>query len=258
MTKRMEDKVVIVTGGAKGIGRGISNVFAKEGGKVLVVVRSEDTAKKVVEEIESKGGEASYFIGDVSNEEDMNKMAQTCIDRYGKIDVLCHNAGIFPEKRLEDMTVEDWDLVNNINLKGTFLTVKACLPYMKEENYGKIVITSSITGNKVGNPGLTHYAASKGGVNGFIKSAAIELAKYNITVNGVEPGNIMTEGMGAQLGAEYIKAQEASIPMGKLGEPEDIAYAALFLASDEAKYITGQTITVDGGQILPESKFDIN
>lgn len=258
MTKRMEDKVVIVTGGAKGIGRGISNVFAKEGGKVLVVVRSEDTAKKVVEEIESKGGEASYFIGDVSNEEDMNKMAQTCIDRYGKIDVLCHNAGIFPEKRLEDMTVEDWDLVNNINLKGTFLTVKACLPYMKEENYGKIVITSSITGNKVGNPGLTHYAASKGGVNGFIKSAAIELAKYNITVNGVEPGNIMTEGMEAQLGAEYIKAQEASIPMGKLGEPEDIAYAALFLASDEAKYITGQTITVDGGQILPESKFDIN
>ncbi|HHV26920.1 MAG TPA: 3-oxoacyl-ACP reductase FabG [Tissierellia bacterium] len=258
MTKRMEDKVVIVTGGAKGIGRGISNVFAKEGGKVLVVVRSEDTAKKVVEEIESKGGEASYFIGDVSNEEDMNKMAQTCIDRYGKIDVLCHNAGIFPEKRLEDMTIEDWDLVNNINLKGTFLTVKACLPYMKEENYGKMVITSSITGNKVGNPGLTHYAASKGGVNGFIKSAAIELAKYNITVNGVEPGNIMTEGMGAQLGAEYIKAQEASIPMGKLGEPEDIAYAALFLASDEAKYITGQTITVDGGQILPESKFDIN
>ncbi|MEY8304035.1 3-oxoacyl-ACP reductase FabG [Anaerosalibacter bizertensis] len=258
MTKRMEDKVVIVTGGAKGIGRGISNVFAKEGGKVLVVVRSEDTAKKVVEEIESKGGEASYFIGDVSNEEDMNKMAQTCIDRYGKIDVLCHNAGIFPEKRLEDMTVEDWDLVNNINLKGTFLTVKACLPYMKEEHYGKIVITSSITGNKVGNPGLTHYAASKGGVNGFIKSAAIELAKYNITVNGVEPGNIMTEGMGAQLGDEYIKAQEASIPMGKLGEPEDIAYAALFLASDEAKYITGQTITVDGGQILPESKFDIN
>ncbi|MBW4827719.1 MAG: 3-oxoacyl-ACP reductase FabG [Clostridiaceae bacterium] len=254
----MEDKVVIVTGGAKGIGRGISNVFAKEGGKVLVVVRSEDTAKKVVEEIESKGGEASYFIGDVSNEEDMNKMAQTCIDRYGKIDVLCHNAGIFPEKRLEDMTVEDWDLVNNINLKGTFLTVKACLPYMKEENYGKMVITSSITGNKVGNPGLTHYAASKGGVNGFIKSAAIELAKYNITVNGVEPGNIMTEGMEAQLGAEYIKAQEASIPMGKLGEPEDIAYAALFLASDEAKYITGQTITVDGGQILPESKFDIN
>lgn len=258
MTKRMKDKVVIVTGGAKGIGRGISNVFAKEGGKILVVVRSEDTAKAAVEEIKAKGGEASYFIGDVSKEEDMNKMVETCIDRYGKLDVLCHNAGIFPEKRLEDMTVEDWDHVNNINLKGTFLAVKASLPYMKKQNSGRIVITSSITGNKVGNPGLTHYAASKGGVNGFIKSAAIELAQDNITVNGVEPGNIMTEGMGAQLGEEYIKAQESSIPMGKLGEPEDIAYATLFLASDEAKYITGQTITVDGGQILPESKFDIN
>ncbi|MCR2043923.1 3-oxoacyl-ACP reductase FabG [Anaerosalibacter massiliensis] len=258
MAKRMEDKVVIITGGAKGIGKGISNVFAKEGGKILIVVRSEETAKKAVEEIKEKGGEASYFIGDVSKEKDMNKMAETCIERYGKIDVLCHNAGIFPEKRLEDMTIEDWDLVNNINLRGTFLTVKACLPYMKKQKYGRIVITSSITGNKVGNPGLTHYAASKGGVNGFIKSAAIELAKDNITVNGVEPGNIMTEGMSSQLGEEYIKAQEASIPMGKLGEPEDIGYATLFLASDEAKYITGQTITVDGGQILPESKFDVN
>ena len=258
MAKRMEDKVVIITGGAKGIGKGISNVFAKEGGKILIVVRSEETAKKAVEEIKEKGGEASYFIGDVSKENDMNKMAETCIERYGKIDVLCHNAGIFPEKRLEDMTIEDWDLVNNINLRGTFLTVKACLPYMKKQRYGRIVITSSITGNKVGNPGLTHYAASKGGVNGFIKSAAIELAKDNITVNGVEPGNIMTEGMSSQLGEEYIKAQEASIPMGKLGEPEDIGYATLFLASDEAKYITGQTITVDGGQILPESKFDVN
>lgn len=258
MAKRMEDKVVIITGGAKGIGKGISNVFAKEGGKILIVVRSEETAKKAVEEIKEKGGEASYFIGDVSKEKDMNKMAQTCIERYGKIDVLCHNAGIFPEKRLEDMTIEDWDLVNNINLRGTFLTVKACLPYMKKQKYGRIVITSSITGNKVGNPGLTHYAASKGGVNGFIKSAAIELAKDNITVNGVEPGNIMTEGMSSQLGEDYIKAQEASIPMGKLGEPEDIGYATLFLASNEAKYITGQTITVDGGQILPESKFDVN
>lgn len=256
--KRMENKVAIVTGGAKGIGRGISKVFAEEGAKVLVVVRSEDTAKKVVEEIKSNGGEASYFIGDVSKEEDMNKMAETCIERYGKIDVLCHNAGIFPEVRLEDMTVEDWDTVNDINLKGTFLAVKACLPNMINNKYGRIVITSSITGNKTGAPGLTHYAASKGGVNGFIRSAAVELAKYNITVNGVEPGNILTEGMEDVLGEDYIKAQEATIPVGKLGEPEDIAYATLFLASDEAKYITGQGITVDGGQTLPESLETVN
>ncbi len=256
--KRMEDKVVIVTGGAIGIGRGISKVFAKEGAKVLIVVRTEDTAKKVVEEIKADGGEASYFIGDVSKEEDMNKMAETCIQRYEKIDILCHNAGIFPEVRLENMTVEDWDKVNDINLKGTFLAVKACLPNMIDNKYGKIVITSSITGNKTGAPGLTHYAASKGGVNGFIRSAAVELAKYNINVNGVEPGNILTEGMEEVLGDEYIKAQEATIPSGKLGEPEDIAYTALFLASDEAKYITGQGITVDGGQTLPESLDAVN
>ncbi|HLR34899.1 MAG TPA: 3-oxoacyl-ACP reductase FabG [Tissierellales bacterium] len=256
--KRMEDKVVIVTGGAIGIGRGISKVFAKEGAKVLIVVRTEDTAKKVVEEIKADGGEASYFIGDVSKEEDMNKMAETCIQRYEKIDILCHNAGIFPEIRLENMTVEDWDKVNDINLKGTFLAVKSCLPNMINNKYGKIVITSSITGNKTGAPGLTHYAASKGGVNGFIRSAAVELAKYNINVNGVEPGNILTEGMEEVLGDEYIKAQEATIPSGKLGEPEDIAYTTLFLASDEAKYITGQGITVDGGQTLPESLDAVN
>ncbi len=256
--ERMKDKVVIVTGGARGIGRGISKVFAKDGAKVLVVVRSEDAAKKVVEEIKEIGGEASYFLGDVSSQEDMENMAKTCIERYGRIDVLCHNAGIFPEVRLKDMTVEDWDHVNDVNLKGTFLAVKACMENMMENKYGRIVITSSITGNKTGNPGLAHYAATKGGVNGFIKTAAIELAQYNITVNGVEPGNIMTEGMDSQLGEEYIKAQEASIPMGKLGKPEDIAYAALFLASDEAKYITGQTIAVDGGQTLPESMFAVN
>lgn len=256
--KRMKDKVAIVTGGAKGIGRGISKVFAKEGAKVLVVVRSEDTAKRVVEDIKANGGEASYFIGDVSKEEDMNRMAEICIERYEKIDILCHNAGIFPEVRLEDMTVEDWDTVNDINLKGTFLAVKACLPNMIDNKYGRIVITSSITGNKTGAPGLTHYAASKGGVNGFIRSAAVELAKYNITVNGVEPGNILTEGMEDVLGDDYIKAQEATIPVGKLGEPEDIAYTTLFLASDEAKYITGQGITVDGGQTLPESLETVN
>ncbi|WP_053957341.1 3-oxoacyl-ACP reductase FabG [Inediibacterium massiliense] len=258
MAERMKNKVVIVTGGARGIGKGISHVFASEGAKVLIVVRSEDDAKKVIEEIKINGGEASYFLGDVSNQKDMDNMAKACIERYGKIDILCHNAGIFPEVRLENMTLKDWELVNNVNLKGTFLAVKACMPNMIENQYGKIVITSSITGNKTGNPGLAHYAATKGGVNGFIKTAAIELAKHNITVNGVEPGNIMTEGMGSQLGEEYIKAQEASIPMGKLGEPKDIAYAALFLASDEAKYITGQTIAIDGGQTLPESMFAVH
>jgi 3-oxoacyl-[acyl-carrier protein] reductase len=136
--------------------------------------------------------------------------------------------------------------------------VKACLPHMKEEGYGRIVVTSSITGPRVGNPGLAHYAASKAGINGFIRTAAIEFAQHGITINAVEPGNILTPGMDAQIGADYIRAQEQSIPLGRLGEPEDIAHATLFLASDEAKYITGQSIIVDDGQILPESRFAVS
>lgn len=255
MSKRMKDKVVIVTGGSKGIGRSISEVFAKEGAKVLVTARNEKEARDVVESIANTGGEASYFLADVSKQDDMENMAKTCTKRYGKIDILCHNAGIFPETRLEDMTLKEWDLLMNVNLKGTFLATKACMPHMIENKYGKIVITSSITGNKTGIAGLAHYAATKGGVNGFIINAAVELAKYNINVNGVAPGNILTEGMKSQLGDEYIKAQSEAIPMGRMGSPENIAYATLFLASDEAEYITGQTIIVDGGQILPESQF---
>jgi 3-oxoacyl-[acyl-carrier protein] reductase len=185
----------------------------------------------------------------------MREAAQMAVARYGRLDILCANAGIFPEVTLEEMTEADWDRVLDINLKGVFLSVKACLPALQEQEGGRIVITSSITGNRTGISGLAHYAASKGGINGFIKTAAMELAPYHITVNGVEPGNILTEGMEAQLGADYIEAQEEAIPLGRMGDPQDIAHAMLFLASDEARYITGQTIIVDGGQILPESKF---
>jgi 3-oxoacyl-[acyl-carrier protein] reductase len=174
------------------------------------------------------------------------------------VDVLVHNAGIYPDVRLVDMTVEDWDRVHAVNLRGTFLAVKAVLPVMLEQGKGRIVITSSITGPRVGNPGLAHYSASKAGVNGFIKTAAIELARSGITVNAVEPGNILTPGMTDVLGADYIRDQERSIPMGTLGTPEDIAYAMLYLASDEAAYVTGQSIVVDGGQILPESLLDVS
>ena len=154
------------------------------------------------------------------------------------------------------MTSSDWDTVVDINLKGVFLNTKEAMKYLKEG--GRIVITSSITGNKVGNPGLGHYGAAKGGVNGFMRTAALELSTRGITINAVEPGNIMTPGMENVLGAKYIKDQESIIPLSKLGEPEDIAYAIIFLASDEAKYITGQSIVVDGGQILPESALDLH
>ena len=245
MSFSMKDKVVIITGGSKGIGLGIVTVFAKEQAKVVFTGRNEETGKQTQQQLKEQGLDTLFLASDVSDESSMRNLMKQVYDTY-------------PEVKLVDMTLEDWDKVHNINLRGTFIAIKEVIPYMKQQNKGKIVITSSITGPKTGNPGLAHYAASKAGVNGLIRTACLELAPWNINVNGVEPGNIMTPGMTDVLGEEYIKAQEASIPSGKLGVPEDIAYAAMFLASEEANYITGQTIVVDGGQILPESKLEIN
>jgi 3-oxoacyl-[acyl-carrier protein] reductase len=153
---------------------------------------------------------------------------------------------------MEDMDPAEWDLVMGTNLKGNFLSVKACLPWLKTSGEGRVVLTSSITGPETGFPGWAHYGASKSGQLGFMKTACIELAKYGITVNAVLPGNIITEGL-EDLGEDYLKTMATSIPLKKLGRVEDIGNAALFLASKEANYITGQTIIVDGGQILPES-----
>jgi 3-oxoacyl-[acyl-carrier protein] reductase len=179
-------------------------------------------------------------------------MAQTASERHGGIDILCCNAGIFPAAKLFDMKESDWDQVLDVNLKGTFLSIQACLPALKAKGKGRIIITSSITGPITGYPGWSHYGASKAGQLGFIRSAAIELAPHNITINAVLPGNILTEGVKA-LGPEYIARMTSAIPAGRLGSVEDVAYAALFLASDEAAFVSGQTIVVDGGQVLPES-----
>ena len=252
MGNRMEGKSVVVTGGSKGLGRGISQVFAREGGQVLVVARQEDAGKETVQGIVDAGGTASFVRADVSNLDDVEAMAQAADDRYGGVDVLCSNAGIFPSARVEEMTQDEWDTVNSVNLKGTFLVVKACLRSMIKKNEGRILLTSSITGPITGYPGWAHYGATKAGMLGFMRTAAIEFGKYDITINAVMPGNIMTEGLD-DIGDEYLRRMEQSIPMGKLGDPEDIAHAMLFFASREAKYITGQTLVVDGGQTLPES-----
>ena len=251
---RLKGKIAIVTGAGKGIGGGIARVFGSEGARVLVVDLDEKWGLKTVDSIRETGGEASFFKADVSKEADMTQMAKTAVERYGRIDILCNNAGIYTHMaRIEEMTLEDWDTILNVNLRGTFLAVKACVPQMIKQKYGRILVTSSTTGNRTAIIGLSHYAASKGGINGFIRNIALELAEHNITVNGVEPGNIITEGMLEVVGEKWIKENEAVIPMGHLGEPEDIGHAMAFLASDAAKFITGQTIVVDGGQILPES-----
>jgi 3-oxoacyl-[acyl-carrier protein] reductase len=254
MLTSLKGKSVVVTGASKGIGKGIARVFAGGGAKVLLVARHADAAEAAAKEL---GGDASAFAADVTDLASLEKMAAAAAERHGGIDVLCANAGIFPQAKIEDMSPEQWDEVLGTNLKGTFLSVKACIPYLKQSDAGRIVITSSITGPITGFPGWTHYGASKSGQLGFLRTASIELAKYGITVNAVMPGNIVTEGLEG-LGADYLKTMAASIPLKRLGSVEDIGYAALFLASKEAGYITGQTIIVDGGQILPESLEALN
>ncbi|WP_026782211.1 3-oxoacyl-ACP reductase FabG [Pleomorphomonas koreensis] len=249
MLKSLHGKTAIVTGGSRGIGKGIALRFGEAGLNVLVVSRSEADAAAVAGAI---GPNASGLAADVSTPEGCAAMAAAAVERYGSIDVLCANAGIFPAARLSEMTAADFDHVIATNLRSTFLSVSAVLPAMTAAGGGRIILTSSITGAITGYPGWAHYGASKAGQLGFMRTAAIELAPKGITVNAVLPGNILTEGLEG-VGADYMAKMEASIPMRRLGTVADIANAALFLASEEAGYITGQTITVDGGQILPES-----
>lgn len=252
MADRVKDKTAIITGAAKGIGKGVAQIFATEGAKVVIADFDKQAGEEAVAEIKQAGGEAIFIEVDITKQVETEKMAEETIKQYGAIDILVSNAGIYPKVPIEAMTEADWDKIFDINLKGAFFAVKAVLPEMTEKKYGRIVLTSSITGPRVAAPGFSHYAATKGGLNGFIRGLALELAKYNITVSGVEPGIIVTPGLATLWNSEYIKTTAAAIPLRRLGTPEDVGYAELFLASDEASYITGQTIIVDGGQILPE------
>jgi 3-oxoacyl-[acyl-carrier protein] reductase len=252
MLTSIAGRSVVVTGASKGIGKGIASVFCRNGGKVVVVSRHLEEAEACADELRRAGGTASGVAADVTSIDDMQRLADAAVAAHGGIDILCANAGIYPQAMIEDLSPEDWDRVMGTNLKGTFIAIKACLPHLKKSDQGRVVITSSITGPITGFPGWSHYGATKAGQLGFMRTACIELASYGITINAILPGNIRTESLAA-LGPEYERSMAASIPLKKLGTVEDIGYAALFLASKEAAYITGQTIVVDGGQTLPES-----
>ena len=248
-------RAVVVTGGTRGIGKGIASVFARSGARVLITGRDSDVARAAAEELNDLAeapGEVSFIQADVSSREDCRRVAANAVERLGGIDVLCANAGVFPDSRLADMTEDLLDEVLGVNLKGTVFSVQACLPALQRSGHGRVILTSSITGPITGYPGWTGYGASKAGQLGFMRTAAIELAPSRVTVNAILPGNIVTEGL-AELGEDYAEKMASSIPLRRLGSVDDIGYAALFLATDEAGYITGQTIVIDGGQVLPET-----
>jgi len=251
---RLDGKSALIIGAARGIGEGIAARFVEEGARVTIADTEEEAGRETAKRL---GG--MFVPTDIARAEDAERAVSTAVAAHGGLDILVQNAGIYPWTLIEKIEPEEWDRVLAVNLKGTFLAAQAALKPMKAQRSGRMLFTSSITGPKVSSPGHGHYSASKAGINGFIKAAAIEFAGYNITVNGVEPGNILTEGMKAHRSAAFIQSMEDAVPLGRLGTPRDVANAFLFLASDEAAYITGVTIVVDGGQILPEgSDFRLN
>ena len=185
-------------------------------------------------------------------EEDVVRMVAEAVKVFGGIDVVCANAGIMPDDIMSSLSESRWDQTFDVNVKGTFLTVKHAIPHLKSSPFGRVILTSSITGPITGFPGWAHYGATKAAQLGFMRSAAMELAASRITINAVMPGNIMTEGLAA-LGEEFLDGVREVIPLGEIGNVRDIGYAALYLASKEASFVTGTTLVVDGGQTVPET-----
>ena len=247
MTQRLAGKTALIIGAARGIGKGIALRFAEEG------------ANLVLADWEAKAGRASadelgaqFIATDISRLAEAEAAVALAVSRFGRLDIIVQNAGVYPWQLIEDTSEADWNRVMAVNLRGSFNAAKAALAPMRAQGSGRILFTSSITGPHVTSPGHGHYSATKAGINGLIRSAALEFAPYGITVNGVEPGNILTEAMQEHRGPAFIADMESAIPLGRLGSARDVANAFLFLASDEASYITGTTIVVDGGQLLPE------
>jgi len=251
--KRLDGKVALVTGAGQGIGEAIARLFAQEGARVALSARSEDKLKRVADEIVQAGGIAHAFPSDIARFDGIESLVAGTLGHFQQIDILVHNAGIFPYQPLEQMDDDSWQSVINLNLTGGFRLLRACLPGMKASGSGRILFTSSVQGNHTAVPGCAHYAASKAGLNGLIRAAAFELAQYKITVNGVEPGLVLTDGVEQALSERRRQRMADYVPLKRWGEPAEIAHAMLYLASDEAAYITGQTIVVDGGALLPQN-----
>jgi 3-oxoacyl-[acyl-carrier protein] reductase len=248
----LTDQLAVVTGAARGIGRGIASVLAAEGARVVLADVDADAAEEEAAALRAESLEAVAVETDVTDRAAVDSLAAGIVGEYGRIDILAANAGIYPSMDLMAIGDVDWDRVMDINVKGAVRAAQACLPAMLERRYGRLVLTSSITGPLTGQAGFATYGASKAAMLGFMRSAAIELATSGVTVNAVLPGNVETPGLD-ETGEEHRRLMLSSVPMGRFADVEDVGWAVRFLASPEARYITGQTLVVDGGQVLPEA-----
>jgi 3-oxoacyl-[acyl-carrier protein] reductase len=248
----LTDRKCIVTGGARGIGRAIALTFAAHGAAVAIADRSVVESEATRVDIQRAAGRALAFTVDLASRSEIERLIDDAGSRLGGLDIVVHNAAHYPLRPIDAIESELLERTLAVNLKAAFWLTQAALPMLRRSRRGRILITSSVTGPRVAYPGLAHYAASKAGLNGFIRSAALELAADGITVNGVEPGMIATPAAADLGGDDHQRRLAQRIPLGRLGHPHDIAYAMSFLASDAAAYITGQTLIVDGGALLPE------
>jgi 3-oxoacyl-[acyl-carrier protein] reductase len=249
--QRLTDQVAVVTGAARGIGRGIASILAEEGARVVLCDLDAELAESTATSLREQGLDAIAVTADVTDRTSVEAMASRVIAEHRRIDILAANAGIYPPAELAAIDDALWDRVMDVNVKGAVHAVQACMATMVSRGYGRIVLTSSITGPVTGHSGFAPYGASKAAMLGFMRSAAVELATSGVTINAVLPGNVQTPGF-ADTSEEHQRRMLASIPMGRYAEPEDVGWAVRFLASPEAAYITGQTLIVDGGQVLPE------
>ena len=243
-----EDKVVIVTGGARGIGFAIANSFAENGAISVILDLNQNAIDEAVKKIDDVGNKAVGFVADVTNSESVKAVFKDVFKKFGKIDALINNAGITKDGLLMKMKESDWQMVIDVNLKGTFNCTQAVSRFMLKQRFGSILNITSVIGI-MGNAGQANYAASKGGVIAFTKSVAKEFATRNVRANSIAPGFIQTE-MTEKLSKEVVDNYAKAIPLSRMGVAEDVADLCMFLASEKANYITGQTINVDGGLIM--------